>query len=366
MDINKVIYKPLYLEEVKRESNKELFKVVSTFAGGGGSSLGYRLAGGNILAINEFVESARDTYRANWPLTKIYPSDIRELKGSTILKDLNLDIGDLDILDGSPPCASFSLSGNREKDWGKEKKYSDKVQTTDDLFFEYARLIEEIQPKVFIAENVKGLLIGSAKNFFGSSQLGLFGGHNETIYHTLTNLGYTVYYKVLNSKNYGVPQSRERLIIVGVRNDINIPFKYPKPKDYIFSLREAFESIEHTIEDLKEVNIDRFAIYKEAIKLKEGDQSEKYFNLIKVNSRKPSGTLTQTAGSIGAASIIHWDNRKFTVKEAKRIMSFPEDYILKGSYKERIERLGRAVPPLLMCSVAKQVYNLILSKWENR
>ena len=364
MDTTKIKYNPLYLEEVKRESNKKLFKVVSTFAGGGGSSLGYRLAGGEVLAINEFVESARDTYRANWPDTKIYPSDIRELKGNTIIRDLN--IKDLDILDGSPPCASFSLSGNREKDWGKEKKYSDKVQTTDDLFFEYARLIEELRPKVFIAENVKGLLIGSAKNFFGSSQLGLFGEHNETIYHTLTNLGYKVYYKVLNSKYYGVPQSRERLIIVGVRKEIDIPFKYPKANDYIYSLKEAFETIEHTKEELDEVNIERFAIYKEAIKLKEGEQSEKYFNLIKVDSNKPSGTLTQTAGSIGAASIIHWDNRKFTVKEAKRIMSFPEDYILTGSYREKIERLGRAVPPLLMCAVAKQVYNLILREWGNK
>jgi len=365
MDSFKVEYKPLLLEEVIAESNKKLFNVVSTFAGGGGSSLGYRLAGGNILAINEFVESARDTYRANWRETKIYPSDIRELKGSTILNDLNLKEGELDILDGSPPCASFALSGNREKDWGKEKKYSDKTQTTDDLFFEYARLIDEIKPKTFIAENVKGLLIGSAKNFFGSSQLGLFGGHSDTIYHTLTNLGYKVYYKVLNAKNYGVPQSRERLIIVGVRNDIDIPFKYPKANDYIFSLREASEGLEHSKEELEEVNIDRFAIYKEAIKLEEGGQSEKYFNLIKSNSKKPSGTLTQTAGSVGAASIIHWDNRKFTVKEAKRIMSFPDDYILKGTYREKVERLGRAVPPLLMCAVAKQVYNLILKKWEN-
>lgn len=366
MDSFKVEYKPLLVKDVIEESNKKLFKVVSTFAGGGGSSLGYRLAGGDILAINEFVESARDTYRANWPNTKIYPSDIRELKGETILNDLNLKKGELDILDGSPPCASFSLSGNREKDWGKEKKYSDKVQTTDDLFFEYARLIDEIKPKTFIAENVKGLLIGSAKDFFGSSQLGLFGGHNETIYHTLSNLGYKVYYRVLNAKNYGVPQSRERLIIVGVRNDINIPFKYPKPNNYIFNLKEAFETLEYTKEELDEVNIERFAIYKEAIKLKEGDQSDKYFNLIKSNSKKPSGTLTQTAGAIGAASIIHWDNRKFTVKEAKRIMSFPDDYILEGTYREKVERLGRAVPPLLMRAVAKQIYNLILSKWENK
>jgi len=117
----KIEYKPIKLKDVKEESNKNLFNVISFFAGGGGSSLGYRMAGGKVLAINEFVESAQDTYRANWEDTKIYPSDIREIKGEDILRDLNLKRGELDILDGSPPCASFSMAGNREKDWGKEK-----------------------------------------------------------------------------------------------------------------------------------------------------------------------------------------------------------------------------------------------------
>ena len=117
MDLSKIKYSIPLIGEVKETSSKELFKVISFFAGGGGSSLGYRMAGGKVLAINEFVESARKTYRANWTDTKIYPNDIRELKGAEILKDLNLSRGELDILDGSPPCASFSLSTINCKIW---------------------------------------------------------------------------------------------------------------------------------------------------------------------------------------------------------------------------------------------------------
>lgn len=360
MDISKIEYKIPLMEEVRETSDKKLFSVVSFFAGGGGSSLGYRMAGGKVLAVNEFVESARDTYRANWKDTKIYPNDIRELKGEDILRDLNLKKGELDILDGSPPCASFSLSGNREKDWGKVKKYSDKTQRTDDLFFEYARMVEEIKPKVFIAENVKGMTLGAASNLLGSAQLGMFGAHEDTVYHTLSSKGYNVTYRVLNSKHYGVAQSRERLIIVGIRKDIDKRFSFPKHGKYIFNLEEAFKTVDNTKEDLKEANCEKYAIYKELLKIGYGESSSKYFNLVKVDPKRPSFTLTQTAGNIGAASIAHWDNRKFTVKEAKRIMSFPDDYILEGNYKDKIERLGRAVPPLLLKAVAEQVYNTIL------
>jgi len=190
----------------------------------------------------------------------------------------------------------------------------------------------------------------------------MFGEHNETIYHTLTNIGYKVSYRVLNAKNFGVPQSRERLIIVGVRDDIQKRFKFPKPTSYIYNLKESFEDLDNTKEELKESNIEAYAIYQESKKLQEGEQSEKYFSLIKSDRNKPAGTLTQTAGCISAASIIHWEDRKFTVKEAKRIMSFPDDYKLEGKYRDKIERLGRAVPPLLMRAVAKQLYNLILKE----
>ena len=142
---------------VREQSSKELFKVISLFAGGGGSSTGYRLAGGKVLAINEFVPAAQESYAKNYPDTYIFKQDIRELTGDIILEQLGLKKGELDILDGSPPCSSFSTAGLRQKGWGRVKKYSDLEQRTDDLFFEFARILKELQPKVFVAENVKGL-----------------------------------------------------------------------------------------------------------------------------------------------------------------------------------------------------------------
>jgi len=105
--------------------NKPKFEAVSLFAGGGGSSTGYRMAGGKVLAINEFIPEAINTYRANWPDTIILPGDVRKLTAEHILAEIGKAKGELDLLDGSPPCSAFSTAGAREKGWGKTKKYSD-------------------------------------------------------------------------------------------------------------------------------------------------------------------------------------------------------------------------------------------------
>ena len=345
-------YKPYYLEDVYRAEAKARFTVISTFAGGGGSSTGYRLAGGKILAINEFVEEARSVYRHNYPHTPILSEDIRELRGTDFLNVAGIRVGELDVFDGSPPCSSFSMAGIREKGWGKEKAYSDTKQRTDDLFFEYARILKEIQPRFFVAENVAGLTLGSAANVLGSAQFGLFGEEQETIYHTLTRAGYKVRYKVLNAKHFGVPQSRQRLIIVGVRNDIDHVYRFPTNTQPIVSLGEAFEGITHDTNDLTECDISRFAVGKELKKLRPGGQSEKYFSLNKLDPNTYAGTLTATAGCLSAASIAHWQDRKLSVKEAIRVQSFPEDYYLGDTYPNKIERLGRSVPPFLMKKIA--------------
>ena len=99
------------MKDVHDASNQEKFKVISTFAGGGGSSTGYRLAGGKILCINEFVEEARNTYKENYPTTPILPDDIKELTGKDLMDAAGVSVGELDILDGSPPCSAFSVPG---------------------------------------------------------------------------------------------------------------------------------------------------------------------------------------------------------------------------------------------------------------
>lgn len=368
----KMTYKPYYLKDVIDSSKKDLFKVVSLFAGVGGSSTGYRLAGGNVLAINEFIPKAYNSYAINYPNTHIFKGDIRELSGEQILNTIGLKKRELDILDGSPPCASFSTAGLREEGWGKVKNYSDTKQRVDDLFYEFARLLKEVQPKVFIAENVKGLTMGVAATLLGNEQFSLFGDEDKTIYHTLVNCGYRVKYKVLNAMYYGVPQSRERTIFIGVRNDFNIPITYPKKFDYIVTTKEAFEGIEHTNEEILEATHKDGKVKSILVQMKEGESGDmyienkkSYFGLVRIRRDKPSPTVCQRQGNKGAC-LTHWEeNRELTIKELVRVMSFPEDYYLGEKYKDKCERLGRAVPPLLMKAIASHVYETILKPINN-
>ncbi len=354
------------IDDVNKASEEKRFNVVSLFAGVGGSSTGYRLAGGNVLAINEFIEKAWMSYQKNYPTTHIFKGDIRELSGDMILNALNLKKGELDILDGSPPCASFSVAGLREEGWGKVKDYSDTKQRVDDLFYEFARVLKELQPKVFIAENVKGITMGAASSLLGDSQFSLFGDEQDTIYHTLVNCGYKVRYKVLNAQNFGVPQSRERTIFIGVRNDFDIPITFPKKFDYLVTTREAFADLLHSEAEIAEATHRDGKVKSIVTQMKEGESGDMYmekrtyFGLKRVFSDRPSWTICQRQGNKGAC-VLHWEeDRELTIKELIRVMSFPDDYYLGEKYKDKCERLGRAVPPLLMKAIANHVYETIL------
>ena len=330
------------MDFVKNQSKKELFNVVSLFAGGGGSSTGYRLAGGKVLAINEFIEAAQQTYHENYPETHIFKDDIRQLTGDMILNKIQLKKGELDILDGSPPCASFSIAGAKEKMWGEVKKYSDTEQRTDDLFFEFSRILNEVQPKIFICENVAGLVSGASSKLLGSEQFDMFGGDENTIFHSLVNCGYNVRYKVLNAKNYGVPQNRDRTIFIGVRNDIKLNITYPKPFPEMVTIGEAINDIEYI-----EMNRKAFG------------------ELTPRRVEKNNVCFTITADGLGATrryKVIRTNNQidRLSIDELKILSSFPNDFKLTGSYRKQWERIGRAVPPLMMKAIADHVYNTIL------
>ena len=331
------------MDYVNNQSSKKLFNVVSLFAGGGGSSTGYRLAGGNVLAINEFIESAQQTYQENYPDTYIFKDDIRELTGDMIFEKINMAKGELDILDGSPPCASFSSAGAKEKMWGEIKKYSDTEQRTDDLFFEFARILNEMQPKVFVCENVAGLVMGASAKLLGNQQFNLFGGEENTIYHSLVNCGYNVRYKVLNAKHYGVPQNRDRTIFIGVRNDIKANITYPKKMSELVTLGEALKDVEY-------IEMNRKAF---------GEDKPR-------RVKKDDVCFTITSDGLGATrryKLLRSNNQfdKLTIQELKILSSFPIDYKLTGSYSKQWERIGRAVPPLMMKSIADHIYNTILN-----
>jgi len=204
--------------------------VVSTFSGCGGSSLGFKWAGFRSLFASEFVPAAADTYHANFPDVPLGIQDVRELEPALLMERLGLERGELDVLEGSPPCASFSMAGKRDKHWGEVKKYSDVKQRTDDLLMEYVRLVDGFQPRAFVMENVYGLTIGVA------------AGYLNEIIRALTECGYRVWWKVLDAQWLGVPQRRRRVIVVGFRNDVaaGSPFTwYPEPLTYRYSIRDA-------------------------------------------------------------------------------------------------------------------------------
>jgi DNA (cytosine-5)-methyltransferase 1 len=380
--------KPSYRVPLLSEINEITpngFNAISTFSGCGGSSLGYRIAGFRVLYANEFIDAARETYIANKrDYTFVDGRDIRTVTPSDILEKIGLGVGELDLLDGSPPCASFSTAGKREKAWGKVKKYSDKAQRVDDLFFEFSRLLEGLKPKTFVAENVSGLVKGTAKGYF------------LEILSTLKKSGYRVEAKLLDAQWLGVPQARQRIIFVGVRDDLGLAPAFPKPLPYRYTLRDALPWI-HSVRQVEvydegervttdspvptitqsgigakriekhyveaEADISKYCTGREWDKLKPGEQSDKYFNLVRASIDAPSPTICASHGSPGIASVTHpLEKRKFSIAELKRICGFPDDFVLTGSYKQQWERLGRAVPPVMMGHIASAVRDEVLRK----
>lgn len=330
---------------------KNGFKVVSTFSGGGGSCTGYKMAGFDVVWANEFIPAAQETYRANHPETFLNTQDIRTVTGEQLLSEAKMRKGEIDLFDGSPPCASFSMAGKREKLWGEVKKYSDTSQRVDDLFFEYIRLIQETQPKTFVAENVTGLVSGKAKGFF------------KEIMRSLRECGYLVKAKKLNAMWLGVPQMRERVIIIGVRKDLGMEPVFPKPLSYYYTLKDALEGIHSTEEEKAVLNILPYQIGRLYYEIQRGDHHDQRFTLYRCAWNKPAPTLLQSAGRIPTSGIVHPDEpRKFTIEELKAICSFPPDYQLTQNYSRQVERLGRAVPPVMMKAIAETIRDEILCK----
>jgi len=404
-------YKPYTMQDVHDASSQEKFKVISTFAGGGGSSTGYRLAGGKVLCINEFVEEAQRTYAENYPETIILPGDIKELTGQDFLDATGVGVGELDILDGSPPCSAFSVAGKLSHNvheeervdlfgnvtiekvpgkhsdgWGQTKKYSDgkMVKNIEDLFFEFLRVANDIKPKVIVAENVKGLTVGEAKEYFNK------------ILKKFENIGYDVCAQVLNSRDYGVSQTRTRVIFIAVREDVaekvglnfmTISQVFPEPEDKWIPIKDVMVGLEYDEEEVKYLT-EKFmntAYWKQTginmpidpPHVLSGDAwdeslqrhyNEKlhHFNLKRLSQYAPSPTITAMGSADTTAGAFHWkEPRKLTLGELKRIMSLPDDFVLTGKWNQKAERCGRMVPPRMMERIASAVYTNVLEKYND-
>ena len=299
------------------------YTVASTFSGCGGSSLGYRMAGFRVAWANEFVPAAQETYRANAPETVLDCRDIRTVKADEILETINLKSGELDLFDGSPPCQAFSTAGQREKGWGKEKTYEHGAhQRNEELFDEYIRLLDGLQPRMFIAENVSGLVKGVAKGFF------------LRILAALKACGYRVVAKVLDAKWLGVPQSRPRVIFAGVRADFDEEPTHPSPLPYCYTVADALPHLIHVASGRSGFGTGTLLRTRPAPAIVASLQAPYSGHQVEERNSQP---------------------RRFTISEVKRLCGFPEDFALTGSYRQQWERLGNSVPPVMMAHIARSV-----------
>lgn len=334
---------------------KDKGKVFSCFACGGGSTMGYKLAGFDVLGCNEIDPKMMEAYKANHNPKYAYLEPIQTFKLRTDLPD---ELYNLDILDGSPPCSSFSMAGNREKDWGKEKVFrkGQAEQVLDTLFFDFIDLAKKLQPKVVIAENVKGLLLGRAKKYV------------REIYLELDLAGYYVQHWLLDSSKMGVPQRRERVFFIALRKDLAEPFMdqvdmftvLPKLKLEFNEPEIPFKEIEDTedttIKDNTEIS-KYWDLVKEGQSFSTVHPKGSFFNDYKC--RKDTALNTITADPHHGAW--HYSiKRLINFNEAILGGSYAFDYDFKGTNPKYL--VGMSVPPVMTAQIAKQVYEQWLSK----
>lgn len=300
--------------------------VFSTFSCGGGSSMGYKLAGYDVIAANDIDPKMQMVYEKNHKPSQYILSDVRDL----LNRD---DLPEVDLLDSSPPCTSFSIAGRWTKDWGVEKKYKEgqKVQVLDDLFFETIKLVEKMRPKVFVGENVQRITQGKAMEY------------TREIVKQLKALGYTTQVFVLNSADMGMPQRRKRAFFIANRlgKKINLSFN-----EKHVTLRE--------ISDESDTESNLTETYK------------KYWE---------EAAIEQPVGKFAARRKLSYDNvprtatathvnyhpkypRELNLKEQLKVSSWPEDYDFCGLKPHYV--MGMSVPPAMMANVAHEIYEQLL------
>lgn len=333
-------------------------KVFSCFACGGGSTMGYKLAGFDVIGCNEIDHRMMYAYCKNNDPKFPFLEPIQTFKERT---DLPPELYNLDVLDGSPPCSTFSIAGSREKAWGKLKHFREgqAEQVLDTLFFDFIDLARKLQPKVVVAENVKGLLLGEAKNYV------------RRIYDGFDEAGYYCQHWLLDAQRMGVPQRRERVFFVCMRKDIAMPFLYQK---------SLFEETPRLILDFKEKPI----LYQEIMdddishpippsykrcwdNRQPGDIAlcdaairnegvDKFFNCTLVKADKIVPTLAAKPES----TVAYHKPSFLSDMECVLASSFPGDYDFCGQRPNYV--CGMSVPPVMMAQVANQIYKQWLSK----
>jgi DNA (cytosine-5)-methyltransferase 1 len=314
---------------------KNGLKVFSCFHCGGGSTMGYKLAGFNVLGGVEIDPKMMEVYRANHHPKHSYLMGVQDFKNIPNDK-LPEELFNLDILDGSPPCSSFSMAGSREKAWGKNKKFREgqAEQVLDDLFFDFIAIAKKLQPKVVVAENVKGLIQGNARGYVKQ----IFAGFREA--------GYECQLFLLNASAMGVPQRRERTFFIANRLGKKIGLNF---KEEQMPSGKAFIGVENDLGRDIPPSIKKFYSATPLGKSVSHVHPQKhFFNEVKLHPNLTAPTLRASGRPM------HWEHPNFIGdKQCIRLQSFPDDYKTNGLDIGYV--CGMSVPPFMMQRIANQI-----------
>lgn len=348
---------------MQRQENKQLhtptsvlnetvrFTDIELFAGAGGLALGIERAGFHTLSLVEFNKDAAKTLKMNRPKWNVIHDDIANVSSLNLPELFNIPVGRLDLLSGGAPCQSFSYAGKR---LGLE-------DARGTLFYHFALFLKKLQPKTFLFENVRGLLTHN-------------NGHTyQTIINIFTQSGYTIQKKVLNAWDYGVAQKRERLITIGVRNDLadRIKISFPTPHEYKPLLKDVLENVpasegaeyseyKRKIFELvppggywRDIPPD---IAKEYMKSCWNMGGGRTGILRRLSLDEPSLTVLTSPSQKQTDRCHPLESRPFNIRENARIQCFPDDWMFCGSMGSQYKQVGNAVPVNLAYEIAREIY----------
>lgn len=327
------------------------YTVLELFAGAGGLALGLENAGFNTIGLNEKDKHSCQTLRINRPNWNIIEEDIIKITARGIKNYIpNVDI---DLLSGGYPCQAFSYAGNRH---GIE-------DTRGTMFYYYAEILKELQPKMFLVENVRGLISHDSGNTI------------QTMIQVFQDVGYVVEYRLLNAKNYGVAQKRERVVLIGIRKDIqNIKHSYPKPFDYIPTLADVLKNVPSSLGQQYPPNKKKIldlippGHYWRSLPddIARDYMGASYFAgggrtgiARRLAWNEPSLTLTCSPAQKQTERCHPDETRPLTVREYARIQSFPDEWVFSGSISEQYKQIGNAVPVKLGYAIGMAIINTL-------
>lgn len=338
-----------------------MYTSIELFAGAGGLALGVEKAGFNTLGLIEFDKDAADTLKKNRPNWNVINDDIANISCLDLEKYFSIKKGELDLLSGGAPCQAFSYAGKR---LGLE-------DARGTLFYHYALFLEKLQPKMFLFENVRGLLTHD------------HGKTYSTMLDIFTKAGYIIDKQVLNAWNYGVPQKRERLITIGIRNDLvgKTEYRFPKAHSYKPVLRDVlldcpdgpgvpYGEKKRKIFELVPAggywrDIDP-AIAKEYMKSCWDMEGGRTGILRRMSLDEPSLTVLTSPSQKQTERCHPLEARPFTVRENARCQTFPDDWEFCGNVSAQYKQVGNAVPVNLAYDIAKEIANSIDMLAENQ